>query len=215
MADEGFLDGRFLALAVLISVLGTSTYIRATLAGQTRPNRVTWFLWGLAPLIVFAAQMGEQVGLTAVMTLVAGVSPLLVLAASFANRDAYWAVTARDLACASLSVLALGAWLVTRTGALAIALALAADLAAGVPTLVKAYRQPETESPTAFATAAVAAMITLLCLPAWTFAATAFPLFLMAMASTLFLLVRFPGVRPPGARRPALAAAGAAAVVTE
>jgi hypothetical protein len=191
------LDERFVLVAAAIQLAGSVPYIRATLAGRTQPNRVTWALWALAPLIIFAAQLGQDVGVVALMTLLVGVYPLVVVAASFRNPGAYWALTRGDLACGALSVVALVGWAVTRDGLVAIALGLIADLAAGLPTVVKAYRHPETEEPTVFGTTAVGQFITLLCLPRPVlFAAAAFPLLVGTISTTLFVLVRFPTFGP-------------------
>jgi hypothetical protein len=191
------LDEKFVLVAAAIQIAGSVPYIRATLAGRTQPNRVTWALWALAPLIVFAAQLGQDVGLTALMTLLVGLYPLVVVAASFRDPGAYWAVSRGDLACGLLSLVALAGWAVTRDGLVAIALGVLADLAAGLPTLRKAYRHPGTEEPTVFGATAVGQLITLLCLPRPVlFAAAAFPLLVCTISSTLFVLVRFPTFGP-------------------
>src|SRR5262249_61612036 len=87
------LDPRFAILGALVGFIGTATYAVATLRGRTKPNRVTWVLWALAPLIAFAAQIGEGVTYQAALTFTAGFGPLLVLLASFADRKAYWRVS--------------------------------------------------------------------------------------------------------------------------
>jgi len=37
-------------LAVVLNSIGGVMYIKNTLVGKTKPNRVTWFIWALAPL---------------------------------------------------------------------------------------------------------------------------------------------------------------------
>ncbi len=59
--------------------------MRDTVRGHSQPNRVTWLLWGLAPMLAFAAELKAHVGLSALMTFSVGFNPLLVLAASFVN----------------------------------------------------------------------------------------------------------------------------------
>lgn len=186
----------FIGLAVAFNVAGLSVYVRDTVRGHTQPNRVTWLLWAVAPLIGFAAEIGEGVGVIAVTTLMLGLGPLVVLAASFVNRRGYARLTPFDLACGGLSVLALIAWRVTGSGDVAIVFSVLADLLAGAPTLRKAYTSPHTETATAFLCSAISASITLLTISDWTFASAAFPVYILAMSSTLFLLVRFPAWRP-------------------
>jgi hypothetical protein len=187
---------QFVYLAAVFSLIGIVSYVRDTLAGRARPNRVTWFLWALAPLIAFAAQIQEGVGLQALLTFMVGFGPALVLIASFVGRHASVRITRFDLACASLSVVALVAWRITGKGTVAIAFSLLADLMAALPTLRKAYGQPHTETWLAFLCSGISALITLLTISDWNFSVAAFPCYILTMSTVLFVLVRFPHLRP-------------------
>ena len=77
-------------LGTAIGALGTSVYLRDTLRGTTKPNRVTWLLWAVAPLLAATVEFKEGVGLRALPTFMVGFMPLLVFAASFHNPDAVW-----------------------------------------------------------------------------------------------------------------------------
>lgn len=57
------INQNFVILGVTIGFAGNLTYIKSTLEGKTRPNRVSWFMWTLAPYIAFAAQLHEGVGI--------------------------------------------------------------------------------------------------------------------------------------------------------
>ena len=107
------IDPRFAILGALIVLTGNAAYARDTVRGETQPNRVSWMLWALAPMIAFAAQVAQGVGLDAVLTLAVGIGPLLVVAASFLDPKAYARVTPFDAGCAALSLIALGAWAAT------------------------------------------------------------------------------------------------------
>jgi len=144
--------------------------------------------------------VGEGVGVSSLMTFMVGFSPLCVFVASFINRESYWQITRLDVACGALSVAALVMWSLTRTAAVAVAFSVLADAVAGVPTLIKAYREPATESGTVFLTAAISAAITMLTLDAWRIADAAFPVYIFLIGSVLFLLIAFPRLRPPSRR---------------
>ena len=79
-------------------------------------------LWALAPMIAFAAEVAQGVGLNAVLTLAVGFGPLMVVVASFLDPKAYARVTPFDAGCGVLSLAALGAWAVTGRGNVAILL---------------------------------------------------------------------------------------------
>lgn len=179
------LDERFVLVGAALSVIGMVQYLRAMAAGAARPNRVTWFCWALAPFVAFVAEVGAGVGLRSAMTFVVGFTPLVIFLASFASRDAYWRLGPADVACGALSVAAIAGWAVTRSGTVAIALAVAADAVAGIPTLRKAWRHPESEEPLVFTLAMVNALIALLTVDRWTTADVAFPLNIVVVAGVL------------------------------
>lgn len=183
------IDVHFVILGAALGLLGSAFYIRDTLRGITHPNRVTWLLWGAAPLLAFAVEVHSGVGLRSLMTFVVGFAPLLVVGASFLNRNAVWRITRLDIVCGSLSVAGTVAWLLTQQGLVAIAAAIAADALAGVPTLVKSWKAPETESVSAYVGALANAGITLLTVTTATVAILAFPIYIAVVASVEVALV--------------------------
>ncbi len=190
---------QFVFVAVLFNVVGMTSYIADTLRGRSHPNRVTFALWSVAPLIAFAAQIQKGVGLTSLLTFMVGFGPLLVLLASFVDRRAYARVTRFDLSCGALSIVALVAWRVTGNGNVAIVFSLLADLLAAVPTLRKAYRVPHTETAMAYLCSGISALITMLTITNWDFATASFPIYIACMSTVLYMLVRFPRLRPASA----------------
>lgn len=183
---------QFAILGVVISFLGAITYVKATLQGKTKPNRVTWFLWMLAPFIAFSAQVSQGVWYQALLTFIVGFDPLLVLIASFFNKNAEWKLTTFDYFCGALSILAIILWQVTKVGNIAIALSIAADLLAAVPTVVKAYKFPQTESYKIYLAGVLCATITLLTIKTWNFESTAFALYILLLNSSLVLMITVP-----------------------
>ena len=89
---------------------------------------------------------------------------------------------------------------------LAISAAIAADFLAGVPTLMKSWTHPETETVHSYTGALISMIVLLLTVDHWTFDVVAFPLFVACMASVQSILVGLePGPRlraapPPGRR---------------
>jgi hypothetical protein len=188
-------------LGTAIAALGTAVYLRDTLRGTTQPNRVTWLLWAVAPLLAAGVEFDEGVGLRALPTFMIGFMPLLVFAASFANRSLVWTIRRFDYACGAVSVVGTVVWLVTRNGVLAISAAIVADFMAGIPTVRKSWTHPETETVHSYVGAAVSMAIVLLTIDEWTFDVAAFPIFIVCMASVMVVLVGFePGPRLRRAR---------------
>ena len=101
------IDAHFAILAAVITVAGNAVYAVDTVRGNTQPNRVSWMLWTLAPLIAFAAEVSQGVGLQSLLTFAIGFGPLLVVCASFLDPKAYARVTLFDVLCGVLSLIAL------------------------------------------------------------------------------------------------------------
>ena len=102
---------------------------------------------------------------------------MLIFIGSFHNSASVWKVRRMDYACGAVSVVGTVVWLVTRNGVLAISAAIAADFLAGMPTLMKSWTHPETETVHSYIGALISMVVLLLTVDHWTFDVVAFPLF--------------------------------------
>ena len=82
-------------------------------------------------------------------------------------------------------------WQITGEGNLAIIFAVVADGLASIPTVIKAYHQPETENDQVFLFGMINAAITLLTLKTFDLAHLAFPIYIFLICALIFSLVRF------------------------
>lgn len=183
------LPENFVYLGLIVNSLGGATYLLYTLQGKVKPNRVTWLLWAIIPLIAFFAQINQGVGIQAWLTFAVGFIPLLIFLASFMNKQAEWKIGKIDITCGALSVIGVILWLLTGVGNIAIALSIFADSMAAIPTVIKAYRYPETESHWAFTSGFVAATLTLLTIKNWNFATYGFSLYILMINGLLSILI--------------------------
>ena len=183
------INENWIYLGTAIGATGAAVYLRDTLRGTTQPNRVTWLLWAVAPLLAAAVEFNEGVGLRALPTFMVGFMPLLIFIGSFHNSAAVWKVRRMDYACGAVSVIGTIVWLVTRDGVLAISAAIAADFLAGIPTLMKSWTHPRSETVHSYIGAVISMVILLLTVDQWTFDVVAFPLFVACVASVESILV--------------------------
>ena len=168
-------------IAAFATLLGASVYIRSMFKGQTKPNRVTWFMWSIAPFIASAAAISNGVSWAAIPVFMSGFSPFLVFTASFFSKKAYWKTSSFDYLCGTLSGLAIVLWLLTNSPNLAIIFSIVSDALAAVPTLTKGWRNPETESAWPFIIGIFSPMTSFLVATTWGFADLAFPIYLIAI----------------------------------
>jgi hypothetical protein len=185
------LNQNFVIVGTLIGTAGAFAYLLDTIKGEVRPNRVSFLLWAIAPMIAFAAQIKQGVGLESLMTFSTGFLPLLTFIASFVNKQAKWKLTKFDLACGFLSLIGLVLWLITKVGNVAIFFSIVADGLAALPTLVKAYRYPETEIAWPWLATVIGVVLTLLTLKEWTFANSGFIIYILIVDFVIFSCVQF------------------------
>ena len=177
-------------VSVLLMVWGAYDYLRDTLGGKTKPNRVSWSLWALAPLISLGAAFDADADVWAsIRVLVGGVVPAVIFLASFINKNSYWRLGRFDWFCGGLSLAALVFWQLADSPLVAVLLATAANTLATIPTLVKAWNYPETESRLIFITSFISAILIIPAIPVWTIANSAFQIGLMLTTGALLVAI--------------------------
>jgi hypothetical protein len=143
-------------------------------------------------MIAFTASAVRGYASTNLITFAAGFGPALVLLASFVDKRAFWHISRFDWTCGALSLLAVILWQVTGNPTMAIVLSIAADALAAMPTIVKGWFNPQSESVAAYALTGIGAVIALLTVEHWAFDEVAFPLYLVLICTALTLSIKWP-----------------------
>lgn len=185
------INPNFVIIGVILQTIGSWSYLVDTIKGKVKPNKVSWLLWSIAPLIAFVAMIKQGVGITALATFIVGFVPLIIFIVSFFNKKAEWKISRLDIFCGFLSVLGLVLWLITKVGNVAIFFSIMADGLAAVPTIVKSYHYPETENSTIFLFGVLNSVIALLALSEWNFQSYGFPIYLLLVNVILVGLIKF------------------------
>ena len=152
-------------------------------------------MWSIAPLIATAASLSAGVTWAVVPVFISGFCPLLVLGASFVNPHSYWKLEKFDYLCGAFSLLALILWGITKQPDIAILFAIASDGLAAVPTLVKSWKYPETETAIPFTLGIINSLTSFAAISVWTFSAYAFPVYLVFIDAALSLVILRPKIR--------------------
>ncbi len=163
----------------LLQLTGTSVYVKNTLRGYTQPNRVTFLIWAAGPMIAFAAGFISSPSWALLPVFMAGFGPLLIFLASFVNSRAYWKLGVLDWTCGALAVAALVLWRLTNDPSIAIVFAILADGLALLPTAIKSWKYPETETGFSFLMSFINVCIGLSIAQVWNFAEVGFLLYLL------------------------------------
>jgi hypothetical protein len=176
----------------IVNFAACLSYVRAILKGEATPNRVSWFLWALVPLIAGVAQLRAGVGVSTLVVLSVGAGPTCIVLASFAARTGSWKLGPFDYVCGACALAALALWALTGEPVTAIVLSILGDFVAALPTLRKAWLAPATENRSTYLIALFGMILGVLSVQETTFAAYAFNAYLVAGVGTFVLILYLP-----------------------
>lgn len=186
------LNQNFIYLSLAFALVGYGGYIVDTWKGKTKPNRVSWSLWSLAALVTLASQHELGGGIVLLYTVMQVVLPLAIFLASFRDKKAYWKLTPFDIGCGVISFIGIICLLIAKQPFAALWLGIFSDFFASIPTLLKCYTDPETESWKAYAFAVISSLVAVLTVSPWVFANYSFAFYVMLINIVFVLLIIAP-----------------------
>lgn len=133
------------ALAGFISIGATIPYLRDIVRGDTRPNVVSWSLWTIVVLITAFAQVSAGASWSLLLLIGSSIANISVVTLCILGYG-YNKFELTDKICLVLAFAALLLWWITSNPVVAIILAVAADGIAYIPTYVKVYKYPQSET---------------------------------------------------------------------
>ena len=131
---------------VLFQLYGATAYVDGMFRGYVKPNMVSWFLWGVIPCISAYVMFVEGAVMASIPVLAIGIIPFIIFVLTLLVKDAYWRLGVIDVLCGLLAIGAMFMWFITRDPFLTVLFSLLAEFLSAVPTLIKTYTNPETES---------------------------------------------------------------------
>lgn len=181
---------KIIFISVLISLIGYYFYFKDIFYGQTRPNLVSWTLWMLGPFLGVFFQLKAGAGFSVLPIFLAGFGPLVVVVVCLFRRNFIWEIGLFDIFCGFLSFLALVFYAITHNLAISILFAILSDFLAFIPTYVKGWKFPETESTGPYLAGILSNIIGLLIIKDWSFTIYSFGIYLV-LANAFFVFVLY------------------------
>lgn len=172
----------------MLSAVCYVPYIRDIFKGTTKPERATWFIWSVLTTILLFAQLAKgatnSIWLTVVQAL--GVIIIFILSLRFGEGG----LQRRDLVALGAAGIGLAAWFVTKDAAIALWLTILIDFSGAVLTIIKAYREPETETQSTWILSSIAGIFGALAVGAFSLELLAFPVYVFLVNLAVFLAIR-------------------------
>jgi phosphatidylglycerophosphate synthase len=183
------LPASFIVVAVLLRLASGASYFKATWDGIAKPSIISWFFWSITALIAFAVQLVKGAGPEAFVTLAIGISPIAVCIAALHKGGYKIALSYSDKWCIFLTIIGIILWLVSKDPLMALLMSILADIFSSVPTILKSYRDPESEHPTAYILSIVSMAVTLLAIHNWQLSHWLFTAYILGINLTYVLTI--------------------------
>ncbi len=176
-------------LGAIIQIIGIAYYIRQIFYGSIRPNKVTWLMRSIAPIIGSIAAFADGVRRAVLPVFMSGFWPLLVFIASFFSTKAYRKIEKFDYVCGGVSFLGLLWRWITKEPLIAIIFAIISDTCAAIPTIIKSRQHPQTESKSAYFTGLISVITSFFAMKTYGIAEIAFPIYIIILNTTIISIL--------------------------
>jgi hypothetical protein len=194
----------FTVLSGLTIAIAYIPFIRGTIQGSVVPNRASWMVWFVQDVLIASSAIMAGVGPAAVMPVIwgLGATMMLILSLTKGTRGAF---TGLEKACLVLSGLGILLWATTGAPRLTLVASVSALCIGGVPTVVKAWVKPWTETMSGWLLMILGTVFSALAIQRWTFDSGFLPvvigLFQLSVALPLVLYTLNGSVRTEEAKR--------------
>jgi len=144
----------------ILGTLGFLPYIRDVLAGKTKPQRASWLIWSVLVFIAFFSQLTKGATDSLWVTGVGAVGVTIVFLLSL--KFGVGGLAKKDIAALVSAAGIILLWYLTKEAAVALLLVIVANSIGVSLTLVKAYRDPGSETMVAWVLTGVSGIFSVL-----------------------------------------------------
>lgn len=169
--------------SVIANIVGFVPYIKGILARHIKPQRITWGVWTVLTCIISFNQVQNGGGYSSYFF----ASTSLLVAIVFLLSVKYGTGGKGKLDFVSLiaALLLLVVWAFTSDTRTTTLIAITIDFVGAVPTVYKAYTQPETEAYFQWILAALAGVFSILAVNSGDYILFAYPVYIISMNSVI------------------------------
>lgn len=160
----------------LITIIAVIPYIRDVIRKTTRPERASWFIWLVLGGIAFFSQMAKGATNSLWMTALSTISVLTVFLLSLKYGEG--GLVKRDIIALIFSMFGLVLWYFTKDAITALIIVILVDLSGTVLTLIKSYKDPESETFSTWILASAAGLLGTISVGSINWALLIYPLYI-------------------------------------
>ncbi|MBT2990040.1 MAG: hypothetical protein B6D72_09965 [gamma proteobacterium symbiont of Ctena orbiculata] len=178
----------FSGLAVAITFIAFFPYIRAIIAGRTKPHVFSWIIWGTTTFIVFLAQLEDGGGVGAWPIGISGLITLFIAFLAYLKKSDI-TITRVDWSFFVAAMVSIPVWYVTSDPTWAVILLTTIDVIGFGPTIRKAFAHPYDEDVTFFALFVLRNVLVIAALENYSIATLLFPAVIAAVCLLFIIMI--------------------------
>ena len=177
-------------LAGIVGLFGFLPYIITTIQGKNKPNRASWWIWGILGVITGISYYYSGATTTIWVPICYAICQIITAVLSLKYGEGGW--NRLDKICLIGAGFSLLLWWLSSSPLIALLFTLLIDLFAAIPTVIKSYINPEQESCFSWTIFLVANTLNMVALDRWNISLVAYPFYLFYLSSTLSILLWLP-----------------------
>ncbi|OGT62900.1 MAG: hypothetical protein A3E85_00015 [Gammaproteobacteria bacterium RIFCSPHIGHO2_12_FULL_45_12] len=169
--------------AGVIGLAGYIPYLYSIFQGKTRPNRASWFIWTLVGGLLAVSYIAEGNSHAIWLPIGYFLGPFIVAFLSLKYGYSEW--SRLDTICIIAACISIIPWWLSDNANYTLLINLVIDSTGAIPTILKTYKEPETEDFTAWTIFFIANTLQVLAVRYWDISG-AYPIYLFILAATIF-----------------------------
>ncbi len=180
-------------IAGVISFLAYLKYIISIFNGKTKPSRSTWWVLTFVGILIFFSSysIGAKENMWIQLSYILG--PLIIAILSLSSKYGYSSGLLKiDKICLLGGILCIGLWIIFNSPLIAFLGSIIVDFIGLIPTIKKAYFDPNEEDPAAWGIETVAIIVNALGISVWFSLVEKdwiYALYLLVVNGTIFILL--------------------------
>jgi hypothetical protein len=178
-------------LSAFFTFAGLVPYFLEIHKREIYPHNLSWLGWAFITLVGGIAMLANGGSWSVVIIFANTLSCLLVVAYSIYKKVGVWSTTLYDYVFFGLGILGIILWQTFDVPLIAVVCSVLADLFFGIPTLVKAYKNPKSELTIAWFSCTIAGLFSLFAVRSFMVIDFLYPLYLFIFDSMVFLILIF------------------------
>lgn len=180
----------FITISVIISLISPIIYVKEIVGGSARPHRTTRLVLLVTTILTTLSLIAQKDTVAVWLAGVATFQSITIFILSIKYGMGGWAKI--DIISLLIALTGIVLWKITSSPQLALFFAVGADIIGMIPTLIKTYKLPKTESWLFFFLDTIGALFNLFAIQTWVLKDYVFPLYIFIINMIMVLLIVIP-----------------------